>query len=155
MALIEFFSGMGYWNWVFLGLVLCALESIIPGVHFLWFGLSALIVGAITLAAGSLGLGETFTWPLQLVTFALISIASVFGVRKFAWSGGGSDLPDLNVRGAQYIGRSAVVAEAISGGRGKVRIGDTVWAAKGPDMPAGSSARITGTDNTVLIVEPA
>ena len=68
---------------------------------------------------------------------------------------GRSDLPDLNVRGAQYIGRVAVVADAITGGRGKVRIGDTVWAAAGPDMPAGSSARVTGTENTVLVVEPA
>jgi membrane protein implicated in regulation of membrane protease activity len=154
-SLVEFFYGLGFWNWVFLGLALCALEAVIPGVHFLWFGLSALLVGILVMVAHAIGLSDVLTWPWQLVLFAVVSMASVFGVRRFVRPDARSDLPDLNLRGAQYIGRTAVVADAISGGRGKVRIGDTVWAATGPDMPAGSSARVTGTDDTVLIVEPA
>ena len=47
------------------------------------------------------------------------------------------------------------VAEAITGGRGKVRVGDSVWQAEGPDMPAGTAARITGSSGTVLRIEPA
>lgn len=153
-TLIDFLWGMGFWNWVFLGLVLGALEAVIPGVHFLWFGLSAVVVGILVAVAQALGLGDVLTWPWQLILFALVSMLSVFWVRTLVRPDGSSELPDLNVRGAQYVGRHAVVEAAIVDGRGRVRIGDTLWAAEGPDMPVGASARITGANNTVLIVEP-
>jgi hypothetical protein len=35
------------------------------------------------------------------------------------------DVPDLNVRGAQYIGRIVAVEDAIVNGRGRVRVGET------------------------------
>jgi membrane protein implicated in regulation of membrane protease activity len=46
------------------------------------------------------------------------------------------------------------VEEAISGGRGKVRVGDTVWPAQGSDAAKGARVKITGNSGTVLIVEP-
>jgi inner membrane protein len=66
-----------------------------------------------------------------------------------------SDLPDLNERGQQYIGRSLVVEQAIQNGRGKVRAGDTLWLAEGPDAPAGSRVKVTATRGTLLVVERA
>lgn len=153
MALIEFFAGFGFWNWVFLGLALCALESVISGVHFLWFGISAVATGLLVMLTQALGM--PLSWPLQMILFAALAVASVLGVRRYAPPHSRSDLPDLNVRGAQLIGRTAIVESAIAGGRGRVRVGDTVWAAQGPDLPTGSEARITGADNTVLIVERA
>ena len=65
-----------------------------------------------------------------------------------------TDQPDLNRRPEQLVGRVLVVEEAIDGGRGKVRAGDTLWPAVGPDMPAGVDARITAVRGTVLLVEP-
>lgn len=153
MHLIEFLAGLGVWNWVFLGLALGALEMLVPGVHFIWFGLSALAIGLVTMVAQSLGL--PIWWPLQLVLFALVSVVAVYGVRRYASPDGKCDVPDLNARGAQLIGRTAIVETAITGGRGRVRIGDTLWPAKGPDLPVGTSVRITGADNTVLNVERA
>lgn len=153
MPLLEFFAGLGVWNWVFLGLALGALEMLVPGVHFAWFGLSALATGIITMIAQSLGV--PIGWPVQLVLFALLSVVAVYGVRRYAPPNEKSDVPDLNARGAQLIGRTAVIENAIVGGRGRVRIGDTLWPAKGPDLPAGTTARVTGSDDTVLIVERA
>ncbi len=66
-----------------------------------------------------------------------------------------SDLPDLNVRGAQYIGREFVVAESIKGGRGRIRVGDTLWQAEGEDAPEGSRVRVKSANDTVLMVERA
>ena len=66
-----------------------------------------------------------------------------------------TDEPALNRAGVQLIGRSAVVAEPISGGRGKVRIGDTHWMAEGPDQPAGCTVRVVGARDTVLVVAAA
>ena len=152
---MEFLLGLGFWNWFFLGLLLIALETFVPGVHFLWFGLSALAVGVIAFAASAAGHAELFIWPWQLVVFAAISVATVFWVRGFSRSKDAtSDEPTLNVRGAQYTGRTVIVEEAIAGGRGRVRVGDTLWPAQGPDAAKGSKVRVIGNNGTVLVVEP-
>ena len=155
-VLSDFFSGFGHWNWFIFGLFLMALETVLPGVHFLWFGLSAVIVGTILTASLAMGIGEAMTLPWQLVVFAVVSVATVFGVRGFANAQRveGAD-QDLNQRSAQYFGRIVIVEEEITGGRGRVRVGDTLWAASGSDAPKGASVRITGANGTVLIVVPA
>src|SRR6266478_10087401 len=131
-GLFSFFFGFGVWNWLILAVVLFTLETILPGVHFLWFGLAAVIVGILALATG-------VTWQLQVIRFVVISVLTVFWVRRYVRSDAAkSDLPDLNERGQQYIGRSLVVEQAIQNGRGKVRVGDTLWLAEGPDAPAGA-----------------
>jgi membrane protein implicated in regulation of membrane protease activity len=66
-----------------------------------------------------------------------------------------SDEPDLNARALQYVGRVVTVEQAIADGRGKVRVGDTVWNAQGTDAPQGARVRITGTNGTCLLVEHA
>ena len=155
-VVVEFLSGLGFWNWFFLGILLFALETFIPGVHFLWFGLAASIVGALAMASGPLGFAEAFSWPMQLVVFALISVATVFWVKRYARPEAvRSDEPDLNVRGSQYIGRIVKVEDAIVSGRGKVRVGDTLWQAQGEDAAKGAAVRVTGVNGTSLVVEHA
>ena len=93
-------------------------------------------------------------WELQLVIFAIVSMATVFIVRRYADPAAAkSDEPVLNVRGAQYIGRTFTVAEDIRQGRGKVRVGDTVWYAEGEDATVGMRVKVVGVDGTALVVE--
>jgi hypothetical protein len=66
-----------------------------------------------------------------------------------------SDQPNLNRRGAQYIGRHAALLEPIANGRGRIRLGDASWAVTGPDLPAGATVEVTGADGVVLQVRPA
>jgi inner membrane protein len=140
---------LGPWNWFILAVVLLTLETMIPGVHFLWFGIAAGIIGFLSLATG-------LSWQWQMLAFGLLSVLAVFWVRKYARPDVAiSDQPDLNVRGQQYIGRSLVVEQAIQNGRGKVRVGDSIWAVEGPDAPAGASVTVTGARGTVLVVERA
>ncbi|HWE16297.1 MAG TPA: NfeD family protein [Hyphomicrobiaceae bacterium] len=140
------FSSLGAWNWLILAVVLLSLETVIPGVHFLWFGLAAAFIGFVALAIG-------MAWPWQVLAFVLVSVAVVFWVKRFVRPDVAiSDLPDLNVRGQQYVGRSVVVEQAIENGRGKVRVGDTLWSAEGPDAPAGARVTVTGSKGTVLVV---
>jgi inner membrane protein len=147
MSFYNFFAGLGPWNWFILAVILFALETVIPGVHFLWFGVAAVLVGLLALATD-------IAWQWQLIAFAIIAVATVFLVRRYARPDATlSDLPDLNVRGAQYIGRTVTVEEPIRSGRGKVRVGDTVWQAEGPDSAAGSRVRVTSVNGTVLVVE--
>jgi len=141
------FYNLGPWNWFILAVALLVLETVIPGVHFLWFGIAAVIIGFLGVATG-------IAWQWQVLAFGLISVLTVFWVRKYARPDVAiSDQPDLNVRGQQYVGRSLVVEQAIQNGRGKVRLGDSLWAVEGPDAPAGSRVTVTGAKGTVLVVE--
>jgi inner membrane protein len=65
-----------------------------------------------------------------------------------------SDQPDLNRRADQLIGRVLLLEEAIEAGRGKVRVGDTLWLAEGADLPAGARVKVTGVRRDALLVEP-
>ena len=65
-----------------------------------------------------------------------------------------SDEPDLNARARQLIGRVVVVESTIENGRGKVRVGDTLWPVEGPDCPTGTSVRVVRVNGLMLIVEP-
>jgi inner membrane protein len=64
-----------------------------------------------------------------------------------------TDQPDLNLRASQIVGRVVLLEEAIEHGRGKARVGDTLWTVEGPDAPAGAEVRITAAQGTVLKVE--
>jgi membrane protein implicated in regulation of membrane protease activity len=143
---IDFLWNLGGWNWFILAVVMLLLESMIPGIHFMWFGMAAVALGAITLFV-------PMSIPLQLVLFALIAITMILLARRF-WAPQSikTDVPALNIRGHQYIGRTVTVEEAISNGRGKVRVGDTLWTAEGPDTPAGTKVKVTGVNGTVLVV---
>lgn len=149
MRMMDYLASLGAWNWLIVAVLLFVLETIVPGVHFIWFGLAAAIVGFLSLLID-------IPWEWQLVAFAVISCITVFLARRFASPAvARSDEPDLNARAAQYIGRIVTVEEPIAGGRGKVRVGDTVWAAQGTDAPSGTRVRVTGTNGCVLLVEHA
>lgn len=144
----DYLSSMGAWNWIFLGIILFVLETVMPGVYLLWFGVAAVIVGVLTFM-----FDVTLQW--ELILFGVVSMLTVLAVRRFAKTDVvASDEPDLNVRGQQYVGRIVTVETAISGGRGRVRVGDSMWSAEGPDMPIGAQARVTAVHGTVLRIEP-
>jgi membrane protein implicated in regulation of membrane protease activity len=136
----------GPWLWFAAAVILFILETIVPGVHFLWFGLAAGIIGGAALAV-------PIAWQWQIILFSIVAFVTVLLVRR---SGGAnvarSDQPVLNIRGAQYIGRVVVVEEAIRNGRGRVRVDDTIWAAEGEDAHKGARVEVTGVNGTVLVV---
>lgn len=138
--LIGFFSQLGPWNWIALGLVLLILEIVVPGVFLLWIGLAALIVGGLSLMFWDAGF---WLWQVQVVLFLVLSLACALGgKRMMASRGDRSDQPLLNRRGDQLVGRVATLTEPIVDGRGRVKIGDTMWRVSGPDLPAGTKVRV-------------
>lgn len=148
MSVFNLLAPFGAWNWLLLALVLFSLEAIVPGVHFVWFGVAAILVGL-------LGLSTDFAWQWQLIAFAVLSVATVFVARRYARPDNSpSDTPDLNARGVQYVGRVVTVEEPIRGGRGKVRVADTLWQAEGADAAAGTRVKVTGARDTILVVAP-
>ena len=155
-SLTDLLTSLGHWNWILLAVILFVFETIIPGVHFLWFGLAAMIVGIVLFAIASLSpeFAQAITWPWQLIAFALISFVTVFFMRRYTDATSAvSDEPELNVRGAQYVGRVVTVATPIKNGRGKVKIGDTLWQAQGEDATVGTRVKVIAAKGTVLQVE--
>ena len=137
-----------HWSWFILALALAALEIVAPGAFMIWLASAALATGILTLL---LGLG----WELQLVAFAVLAIASVLWGRSYLRRNPPPSTNELlNRRGERMVGEVVTVIEAIEGGEGRVQVGDSPWIAAGPDMPAGSRARIRSVDGSRLIVEP-
>lgn len=145
-----FLAGLQFWHWMILGLALAVVEVLAPGTFFLWLGIAAGVTGLILLAAPGLA------WEFQLLVFGLLSVAAVAGgrywVRRHPTR---SEDPTLNRRGQQYVGRVFTLAEAIVDGRGRVKVGDSLWRVAGPDLPAGARVKVTGIAGTVLEVEKA
>ncbi|HYN45375.1 MAG TPA: NfeD family protein, partial [Allosphingosinicella sp.] len=110
------------------------------------------------IAAGITGLLAAFlpiAFPFQLGIFALLAFAAVYSGRSYYERNPvASDDPKLNERTARLIGQTVTVETAIQNGQGRVKIGDSLWIARGPDAPAGSQVVVAAADGSCLIVEP-
>ena len=137
----------GHWFWLSLGVVLAAAEIVAPGFFLIWLAVAAIITGLLAWVI-------PIPAALQVGLFAVIAVAAVYaGRRWFKMNPIESDDPNLNDRGARLIGELVTVVEAIDGGQGRVKVGDSVWSARGPDTPVGSRVRVTGSNGSILSVE--
>jgi len=146
---MDWLEGIGAaWVWITLGLLLAGLEMVVPGIYFIWLALAAIATGVLTaLIEPSL--------PIQVVDFVAIALIAAFSARRFLRQTPiASSDPLLNRRGAQLVGQVGLVVQPIEQGNGRVRLGDSEWLAMGPDLATGQRVRITGTQGTVLVVEP-
>ena len=146
-SIVDTIVWLGPWNWLVFAVLLMILETVIPGIYFIWFGMAAIVVGIVALATG-------IDWQTQLLVFGILTIITAILIRRYAGTlAQRSDEPGLNERSSYYIGRVVPVEEAIVNGRGRVRVGDSLWIAQGPDLPAGARVKIASADGTVLVVE--
>ena len=149
MNLIEWAASYGPWSWVVAGVVLLALELVLPGGILLWLGISGIITG---LAA----MFQPIAWPWQFLLFGGLSLITIFAWLRYSRGRvDTTDRPLLNQRAARFIGQETLLAEPIRGGFGRVALGDTTWRVTGPDLAAGSRVRIVGHDGALLKVEAA
>jgi membrane protein implicated in regulation of membrane protease activity len=136
-----------HWFWLSLGLILGVAEMVAPGFFLMWLGLAALTVGVLDYFL-------PITFAYQVAMFAILSVLAVFAGKKFLQQNPiESDDPKLNDRGARLTGEVVTVVEAISNGHGRVKVGDSVWSARGTNASEGSQVRVTGADGAVLLVE--
>jgi len=136
--------------WLGLGLMLMALETLIPGVFLLWFGIAALAMAALVWIAPELHV------LFQAALFGGLTIAAILVYRGWFQSREPApDQPLLNQRAAQLVGRVVVLESAIENGYGKVRIGDALWTVTGADLPVGTRVVITGVNGMELLVRRA
>jgi hypothetical protein len=135
----------GWMIWLLAGLALLMLEVHAPGAYMMWLGLAACGTGVVVLASG-------IGFELQVVTLGVLAAISLgVGLRLR------HPRVRLNTQQAGLAGRSAT-ALGFRGREGRVRLGDSDWAARVPTDVAepvvGARLRVEGVDGTVLIVRP-
>jgi inner membrane protein len=147
MQVIDFIAANGHWSWIVAGLILLALELLLPGGFLLWMGISGIITGLITMV-------QPIGWPLQWLIFGVLSLVTIaIWVRWNRSRPALTDRPYLNRRADTLVGQEAVLEQAIAQGFGRVVLGDTVWRVSGVDLPVGQRVRIVGSEGAVLKVE--
>jgi len=138
---------MLWWHWSILSLVLIGLEILTLGglgnFYFLFFGVAALIVSALTW----LSLTEA-AW-LQWLCFVFFGIISLFALRK-PLQGSGLLREKDGVPVDSMVGEFATVLDDLEAQRiGKVELHGTSWTARN----AGTSILGKGSQAKVIRVE--
>ena len=142
--------GEPWMMWLAVAGVAAIVELVIPGVFLGFVAIGAAVTAVLALIFPELGLAG------QLVSLAAwTGVSVVIGKRWYGGNAIESSAPHLNDPTHRLIGARVVVAQAITGGEGRVRVGDSEWRAYGPDADIGARMRVTGIEGGVLLVEPA
>ena len=136
-----------YWYWLISGTILIILEALAPVAYFLWFGVSAMLIAFIV-----------YLYPpsllQQTILFGILSVVITYLGRKF--------IPIhiqnkhdqfINRKTSQLIGKTITLSEAISDGKTQVKVDETLWNVKGPNLPKGTQVKIVDVNNNHLIIE--
>jgi len=124
MVLLNLFLTYGPWAWIVVGLVLLALELVVPGGYFLWLGSAGIVTGLLAFIPG-------LSWPWQFTIFGLLAIAIVIGWTLVSRNRlPKTDNPFLNKRAERFIGHEAVIDEPIKDGFGRLVLGETDFTAR-------------------------
>jgi membrane protein implicated in regulation of membrane protease activity len=144
----DWFGHAGSW-WLIAAVVLGAAELAVPGVFLVFLAFAAAVTGVFLLLFPELPVAA------QLLSFAAWAVIAVWlGRRFYGQNPVESSDPLLNDRLARLVGQVVTVTRPITGGEGRVRVGDSEWLAHGADAPAGARVRITGADDGTLRVAP-
>ncbi|MDF1791391.1 MAG: NfeD family protein [Thalassobaculaceae bacterium] len=140
------------WHWVTLGLVLMALEIVLPETIFLWFGIAGMATGA------TLFLVDMPT-AYQIGLYGLFAVLSYIPVRVYLrrWQRGDQlAAKGLNQRGEALIGQRVGVTDAVINGFGAAKVGDSRWRiACDEDLEVGASAEVVDVVGATLKVRRA
>jgi membrane protein implicated in regulation of membrane protease activity len=143
-------SGMPWWAWIVAAGVLALGELHAPGSYLIWIALGAALAGAADAAFGLSLSGQIAAFA---AASALSCLAGYFVYRKLHRHRRGEVL--LNDRSLAMVGARGTVCEAFVSGQGKVRLGDGVWLAAGPDLDEGTPVVVSAVRGTRLVVEAA
>ncbi|UAW98559.1 NfeD family protein [Halopseudomonas nanhaiensis] len=142
------FTSFGFW--LLLGLALFISEFFVPGLIAAFFGIGAVVVGLLT------WMGVIDTLPIQLLTFAVISVVALFALRSHFnnWLRGGvSDRSEGYSQDDGLVGSRVFVATDFANGTGAVQLNGAKWDAESDEpLKAGDAAWVTRHSGIVLTV---
>jgi len=149
--MIEFFEAMQFWHWIILAIVLIAGEALGAAGFLLGAVMAALEVALLSY------IWPDLTWQQQLSLFAVLALlCSVWFWYRFKSFSQTTDLPKLNNRAAQLIGREFALTQEMTGGQGKMQVGDTLWRVESEiNLPIGTQVKVIGSREMVLLIVKA
>lgn len=139
---------MTWWYWLFMGLVLAGAEIISPGgFYLLFFGIAALIVGALA------GIGLVQTDWLEWLLFSILAVVSLLLFRG-PLLGMMKTTPTRPV--GTMVGESVIMLGDLPPGHtGKAELRGTTWTTRndgGSYLSKGQRAAVTKVDGLMLWV---
>ena len=148
--LSDIFGRMNMWAWwAIAGLILIA-EVLTGTSYLLWPAAAAFLTGFVAMEMFGI------SWPVQLGVFAVLTLPLLWigdrWVRPALKLGADSGLND---RSSRMIGERVTVVADFASGRGRVRYGDTDWAAEsedGSDIVGGQTCTVKAVKGVVLVV---
>lgn len=148
MKILAFIAQFGGWAWIIGGLLLFALELLVPGGVLVWLGGAAVLTGIATL----LGIEHI---AMQWALFGGFSLAGILSWIRMSRNGAVeiSDSPLLNQRAARLVGLQTVLITPIENGFGRIDVADSSWRVSGTDLPVGTEVRVIGFQGAILMVE--
>ena len=140
------FENLNFIHWLVLGIALIILELFVWTVFLLWIGSSAITVGIIFF------LLPNVSGLLQLLIFIVLAVAATLLSKKYYPVKTVDE--QLHDKAKSHIGKECTI-ESVENGVTKVKIGESLWFAKGSDLSAGQSVKIIDVESSTFIVEPS
>jgi membrane protein implicated in regulation of membrane protease activity len=149
-SLLEMLGRLNLWTWWAIAGLFLIGEVMTGTTYLLWLAGAATLTGFV----GMEFLGVS--WPVQLGVFAVLSLILL-------WAGGRWLTPmlkagvdsGLNERGSRMVGETVIAAADFVSGRGRVKFGDTEWAAQtvdGSNPNSKAELRVVELDGVTLKV---
>ncbi len=135
--LTELYLAHPFWSWMALAAALLAIEVATGSGYLLWAAASS--------AATALVTGLKAGLPVELVVFALLSVATTFLAKRYMPRPLQPTGPDINDPALRIVGHRGQTAAPFAGGHGRVLVDGKEWAAElemGGDLPAGSEVQV-------------
>ena len=141
---------MIWWHWLLLGLLLLGAEMMTPGgFYILFFGIAAILVGALA------GLDLVQTDWLQWLLFSGLAVGSLLIFRGPLMARMNPDQSG-SVDVDSMVGEIALPLELLAAGAvGKVELRGTTWSARNADtapLAKGQRTKVTKVDGLTLWV---
>ncbi|HYD44285.1 MAG TPA: NfeD family protein [Phenylobacterium sp.] len=138
-----------FWLWLIVAAIILAVEVATGSGWLLWPAGAAAVVGFTTLAL-------PLSLPLELLVFAMLTIVTTLLARRYLPRSLANDgSPDINDNVARLVGHRGRVAEAFTGGHGRVDIDGKEWAAEldaGGDLASGAAVEVVGVAGARITV---
>ena len=140
------FENLNYLHWLVFGLALIIVELFLWSMFLLWIGASAITISIVFY------LYPEVSWGLQVLSFILLSAVSTFLAKKYFPVKTVDD--ELSINAKSHIGKECTVV-SIDNSIVKVRLGESLWFAKGCEMSVGQKVQIVDVESSTFIVEPS
>ncbi|MCA3720657.1 NfeD family protein [Phenylobacterium sp.] len=147
-GVIELLAAQPFWFWGGLAVALLAIEAATGTGWLLWPSASA---GAVALLALVLDPG----WTGQAVFFAVLTLVTTFGARRYFPRGGAAAYGDINDTSTRLVGQAARTVDAFHKGEGRIALDGKEWAAHlegGGSLAAGAEVEVIGVRGSILEV---